>query len=648
MSQIFSKNAAGLLRHPQLLKLANEGGDVFGDEKIRIEPAKNGSPTLVAHETPEKTFTYHSRYNPEHEAKKIADSIFKNQSHVILLGFGLGYVLSEIFPRLPKPEQPFQIIVIEPDPIVFKAALHTRDLQKYLQDFRVAWCVGISPDEFGEIWFKNLDWGTLEDLLIIEHPPSIERFAAYFERIREKIKFFSNRSKGNLQTMMHAGTQFMTNNFLNFGAFSRLPGIGRLFNKFQNIPAILVSAGPSLDRNVHLLQEVKGKFLIIAVDTAFRQLVARGIRPDIVCAGDPSYLNSLDFIGVEKETEVVLAAELMTHPDIFESFQGPKMLMTFGWGLAVQFEKFREPIGTVNCWGSVSTTTFDLARKLGCDPIIFIGLDLSFQDGLLYARGSYYDDIFYHSIHPFTSLEHENVEYILRRGTHKYATSSGLPLYTDANMNIYKGWFEDQFRQTGQTIINATEGGIVSQFVTVQTLQEAIQQNSSKSGPINQIIAAALQEPIEVQKKSLEKAFGEIGKVLRQNLQTIKEGTNLCRKLSKKDVQRKVKGIPGEDRMLIEDAMKLHDVLCKHELIMSWFSNHHTKFFTKHRKEINHLTSNPDATIEAWITELQLFFDVTKEFHEYQIPLIDFSLRSIQDPAHNKPKKLGEFAQAGR
>ena len=41
----------------------------------------------------------------------------------------------------------------------------------------------------------------------------------------------------------------------------------------KDIPVIIVSAGPSLDRNIDVLKQVKGHALIFAVDTAIKYLL---------------------------------------------------------------------------------------------------------------------------------------------------------------------------------------------------------------------------------------------------------------------------------------------------------------------------------------------------------------------------------------
>ncbi|HNV69751.1 MAG TPA: DUF115 domain-containing protein, partial [Candidatus Ozemobacteraceae bacterium] len=195
--------------------------------------------------------------------------------------------------------------------------------------------------------------------------------------------------------------------------------------------------------------------------------------------------------------------EPMVHPDILESFRGPKMMMAFGGGIIPWIEKYREPFGNVICWGSIATTAFDMARQFGCDPIIFLGLDLSFADGRLYARGSYSDDVFYDKVHHLTSLEHEIADYIGVRGVHRLTGPRGDVLFTDQNMNMYRQWFEDQFRSTKAKVINATEGGVVTRHVVCQRFADAIRQYQDQGGPVRQLLSQALEAPVRLDREGL-------------------------------------------------------------------------------------------------------------------------------------------------
>ncbi|MDE6608267.1 MAG: DUF115 domain-containing protein, partial [Lachnospiraceae bacterium] len=59
-----------------------------------------------------------------------------------------------------------------------------------------------------------------------------------------------------------------------------------LLGEIRGKKVIVVAAGPSLDKNVHLLKRENRDFLIIAVGTVFGKLVRMGISPDYVAFMD--------------------------------------------------------------------------------------------------------------------------------------------------------------------------------------------------------------------------------------------------------------------------------------------------------------------------------------------------------------------------
>ncbi|HOY67958.1 MAG TPA: DUF115 domain-containing protein [Candidatus Ozemobacteraceae bacterium] len=624
-------NLKALQRHPHVYATVERSLAASLDASYRLEPAKNGLPTLIV-EVEGRPITYHSRYDPAIEARRIVDAALQaGRTHVLVLGYGLGYSLEYILERLPVPGVSKQVHVIEPDPQVFVRALSCRDLQAVLNDPRVEWSVGASPDEAGERWGAGLDWTALEALTLVEHAPSIMRFHAYFERIKEKVRYLSSRSKGNLVTLMYTGNEFHTNAFANLPDVLGMPGVGRLFDRFAGVPAVIVAAGPSLEKNVHLLAEVRDRYLIISVDTSFRQLVARGIRPHIVLAADPSYLNSLDFVGVEHETDVVLAVEPMTHPDILTSFQGPKMAMTFGGGLHRLIDRFREPTGTLLSWGSISTTAFDLARRCACDPIVFVGLDLSFQDGRLYARGSYSDDVFYDRVHPYTSLEHETVEYIQTRGVHRIEMPDGTTRFTDENMHIYRSWFEDQFRQTRQKVINATEGGVVTKHVTCLPFREVMETWPGSPVPVGGILRELAKAPVRQDVPGLLGHLRELAAELRRQQNELRRATALCRKLGGQATAGSTPAmLTGPARAQYQELLDIHDHLLDSDELYAWYATHQTRFVTRHAAELKRLKANDDATVAAWVGEIAAFFASADRFHQYQIPLISTAIERLR------------------
>jgi hypothetical protein len=626
---VFNANLTALRKHPHLVKVVERMAGSPLPDGYHLETSRSGHPTLSVVLPNGKVIAFHSRFDPKTEAARQVDAALQGQSHVLLFGLGLGYTLEEILSRLPRPGLDHQVMIVEPDPLVFHAALLSRDCRALLQDSRVDWWVGQTPDQVGDNWTATLDWTALENLAVVEHAPTITRFAGYFEDLKEKIRYLCQRSKGNLVTMMHTGVDFHANNFANLHALATYPGVGRLFNRFAQVPAIVVAAGPSLERNIHLLAEIRDRFLIIATDTSLRQLVAHGIRPHLVCAADPSYENSLDFVGVENETGVILAIEPMTHPDILHSFTGPKMVMTFGSGLASLVEPHREPLGKLLSWGSIATTAFDMARQFGCDPIVFIGLDLSFQDGRLYARGSYSDDLFYDRVHPLTSLEHETIDYIAERGVFRIPVDSGEVLFTDRNMNLYRGWFEDQFQKTRQTVINATEGGVVSRFVKCQPLEQVIREYGSHGKHIGEILQEALAVPATSDLEKIHGQFADLLKELRGHQDLVQEGLACCRKLAQTDGAIPCADLTGLPRIQCNDAQRIHDRVLDNPTITGWFTNHSARFLTRHTMEIRKLKAQTNVTVGEWVEELRRFFEAMDRFQEFQIPVLAEGLATL-------------------
>lgn len=640
MNSLYNINKESIKTNPKLCNLfysLNQIDCLISPTSIKYQNAKydiiatpSSLPTLIITEENGKTITYHSRYNPYLEAEKQVSNISEKHSYILVFGTGLAYNLEVIFKKIKEKNIDCQILVIEPDPKVFKLALEHRNLSSILSDQRFIWCVAKTPDEVGDIWLKMLDWSTLDELIIIEHPPTVSRFFEYFSKIKEKIRFQSNKSKSNLVTMMKTGYQFHTNSFRNIIAIATFPGIQRLFNQFTNIPAVVVAAGPSLEKNIELLKQVEDNFLIIATDTVFRPMIAHGIKPHLVCAGDPSYLNSLDFVGVENITDVWLVMEPMTSPDIQRNFKGPKFVASFGGGLPTYLEQFREPIGKLTCWGSIATTAFDLAKQAGCNPIIFIGLDLSYKHDRIYIRGSYSDDVFYDKVHEYTSLEQEILEFIIKRTTHKYTMPNGEVLFSDENMFLYKNWFEDQLQQIQRTVINATEGGVLTNYVELMPLSEVIKKYYSSSiSSIRQQLAQLHSSPVKSDIIGI-KNFLEINK---KKIIYLKDESNKClqklKKISKTFKETLIINFYGPDKEELIKIQKFHDIICTSQPIINWFNSHQAKFITKHGMEINKLSINNNATVNDWITALSSFFNAFLNFTEFQLPLINEAIEEL-------------------
>ena len=125
---------------------------------------------------------------------------------------------------------------------------------------------------------------------------------------------------------------------------------------------------------------------------------------------------------------------------------------------------------------TVAHLSFYLAEFLGCDPIILVGQDLGFVDGLYYKPGTAIHETWGVELGRFNTLETKEWERIVRSRSilRKIPDIHGHPMYTEEQFFVYLQQFERDFAASRCRVIDATEGGARKQGVTVMTLREAI------------------------------------------------------------------------------------------------------------------------------------------------------------------------------
>src|SRR5581483_6569077 len=126
-----------------------------------------------------------------------------------------------------------------------------------------------------------------------------------------------------------------------------------------------------------------------------------------------------------------------------------------------------------------------VAEHCGCDPIIFIGQDLGFSDGLCYAPGTSYEDVWRPELSRFCSVEMKQWEQIVRDRNilRRTLDHQGRPTYTEERLFVYLQQFERDFAKSRARIIDATEGGVLKRGATSMKFADAIE--AFCSNPLN-------------------------------------------------------------------------------------------------------------------------------------------------------------------
>ncbi|MEK6589868.1 MAG: 6-hydroxymethylpterin diphosphokinase MptE-like protein [Nitrospinota bacterium] len=405
---------------------------------------------------------------------KITDHGYLRDSEVIIIcGFGLGRHITDIINSTP---QSVFILVIESEIKIVRAALEVIDIEPILSCGRVSLSVG--EDSISAVLNRVEDYFgvfTIRDIKVIKYPSSIKLNPSYYLEIDKRIKELRDLARFNRATLEKFTPLWQSHIFNNLISILTKPGIRGLFGKFKDKPAVIISAGPSLDKNIKWLSTAVGKIVIISVDTAVRTLVNNNISPDFIVSLDPLLENYSHLEGLENKLKnVYLVANPVTYPEIIKRYMGNILIMTYGDPLMQWFEKFIGERGETIVGGSVATSAFDFAYKLGANPIILAGQDLSFYGRRAYTGGSYYNERWIDEVCSHETLSTRHGSTVLLESEREVDDFFSGIVITSNKMLSWKRWFETMIKKIEIHCVNATEGGARIEGAVEIPLNEAI------------------------------------------------------------------------------------------------------------------------------------------------------------------------------
>jgi hypothetical protein len=437
--------------------LAEKVDPIVPGNRIEIATSKSGEPTASVKLFNGKTVQLHSRYAPRDEAIKTVDRVadFDGLAYFVL-GFGLGYHVLELLSRISKTAC---VWIIEPDLELIRVACETLDLTPILGNPKVTWITEIDRPKL-LTQFASAGAILTAGVTTLEHAPSIQRSSAFYAEAKSWIEDVCSYSKTSINTLVLNSNKTLTNVARNLPWYVSTPGPARLEDAYKGQPAIIVSAGPSLRKNKHLLLEAKGKAVIIAVQTTLKPLLEMGVEPDFVTSLDYSEISARFFQDLPRDLKTELVADAKASETIFDLFPGPVTLL----GNELSDDLLRDalkPRTKLRSGATVAHLAFYLAEYMGCDPIAFIGQDMGFSDGLCYTPGTTYDDVWRPELGRFCTMEMKQWEQIVRERPilRKIPDYLGRPMYTEQRLFTYLQQFERDFAASKARVVDATEGG---------------------------------------------------------------------------------------------------------------------------------------------------------------------------------------------
>lgn len=441
--------------------------------------AEDGLPNLLLRKDGGEEILLHDATSPTAELARYYALVPEDAVGVVVfIGMGLGHTpLAMIQSR----RQVRHIAIFEPEIGIFVQALHALDLTPLLADQRTLIAVGPDIDVPArlDVAAKALQ---LENVHILVHTPSFQFHPEAYQSLHHMVFKYGNAMNIGGSTTRIFGRKFVENRLNNLSAVHHQQLLEHLKDTFTGVPAIIVAGGPSLNKNIHLLPQAKGKAVIIAADTVLPALLAHGVTPEFTTSIDMQDITIEKIIGVAadaRETSLVCAS--WVSPLVVKNFPARQAYWSF---TAKNMENWLNTllggkIFTAGA-GTVAHLSFTTAYLLGCSPIVFLGQDLAFTNQQDHAQ--------------HTALTSKNE----LEGFYENNEIEWVAGYGGSTVPTTRAWLSDKhhFERSmaslnDRTYINATEGGVLLDGTEQLALQEVLTRFCGQEIDIASIIDTA-------------------------------------------------------------------------------------------------------------------------------------------------------------
>lgn len=488
-------------RQPRLARAASAAAADAG--RYAVEAARSGDATLRRGD-----LRLASAYDPRTEGRRAAEAVDSaGPDPVLALGFGAGWHVEALLERT-RGAAP-GVLVAEADLALLAASLGARDMA-FLEDPHL-WIVAPadSPIRVAAALRWLFDAARHRSIRLLA-PPAARAAAPETYAALESLpaEVVADRLRDRLTRLAQEPAWF-ANAIANMprlaGASS---GLG-LDGAGAGLPAFLVAAGPSLARNARALADVGDGGFVVAVDTAVRALESAGVLPHLAVAVDSNEANAADFEGIAPSylARLVVAADPVVAPALLARHTGPTAVCrTENYALDPDgratpdadpvTDLVEEVLGGVGRWqsgGSVATNAFDLAARMGCDPIVLVGFDLAYSGGLTHVADVGAEETGLAAGGRFATRED------FYRRARGYGHRRDVPavgggtVETDEILEGYRRWLEDtvEFSYKGRrTVIDSTEGGAAKRGIPPAPLAETVRRYAGGRGAAARLAAA--------------------------------------------------------------------------------------------------------------------------------------------------------------
>lgn len=477
---------------------------------------------VLAVEKNNRFYPLNSFYDAQKAAEEWSEQFecndMNDNSVIIVYGLSDGKSILKLCEKRPA----CRVIVYEPCQDIFWKAMEYKEVAELAERENVCLIVkGVCEEYFFHVLQSILDYSNFQLVVQAVLPNYLQLFRQEYQVILDEYKSVVDIIIFTRNTMILRGVEIqynaygLTRDMMESNSIIQLADIMRT-KEMEDIPAILVAAGPSLDKNVEDLKKAKGKAFLMVVDTALNTVLEHEITPDLTISIDSR--KPLKLFKNAQFEKIPIALSMNSNKEVVKKNHARHFYEVDEQSYLTRIiEKIGKDTIQLPTGGSVANNALSLLYEMGFRTIILVGQDLAYPGGVEHAEAAYGKGN--------DKIDTNKKKYI------EVEDNFGNMVMTEANMNIYRKWMENYIAAYDDLkVINATEGGAKIAGTKFITLSEAIERYCKKDFEAKQLFDI---EPYFTEEERKQFA-GEIRKIpekIEELGQLIQETQKLYRKV---------------------------------------------------------------------------------------------------------------------
>jgi hypothetical protein len=444
--------------------------DLEIDPNFELKNAKNINEFYLMH----NNRALASQISPKLQAERLIDSqSIQKYQLVVLFGLGNPHLIEILNSKMPEGQL---FLVIDKEIGLFSTMLE-KFLLPFLEIPGRHLFLGENSISLLFNYLESLPIDKLTGIRFFRNPNDYNTKRDYYQPLEERISKLFSSKMSDLLTKFEFERIWVKNTICNTIQFKnnlvQRFKVKILENILENVPAILVSAGPGLRRQCESIQRIRDKVFILSCDTSYKVLQKFQIIPDGIITLDAQTHSFFHFMG-EDFSEIPLFADMVASPQLLRTFQFKSIVhsQTAKYQIDAAGNPFREATagssvvdkyigetGDIQSGGSVATSGFDLLRFLGCKTIFLFGQDLAYTGREIHSTGTHHNEKWIGLLNRKISLEKINEAVVRKRQTKSVPSIDGKEVLTDYVLEVYKNWFEESMLNIDTNVYNVGISG---------------------------------------------------------------------------------------------------------------------------------------------------------------------------------------------